>query len=1003
MKPKKIIMQAFGTYLEETVIDFSLLNDATLFIISGSTGSGKTTILDAMSFALFGYSTGKQRSFKEMRSDKASNRLATIVSFEFSVGDKSYKFVRTRTPRTVKHRNGEVETEFTDTAEAYEVTETQKLIANSSKTVDKKAEEVLGFNHEQFSQIIVLPQGEFKKLLLANTAEKEKILQVLFDVSRFGRLSEKIKENAISLYREISHSEERKAGLLQSTAYENVDLLADSIERKNNEKTDIEKEFEEKRILCEQADVAYNDAKKIFDFYTELEDCLLKLEEAKANRSHIDELTATVEKYKVISVIMPYFDNFLRQNNEVEENKSKQETETENLNSIVKELQEIDLENRGIGFFREVEGQISDKLKEFNEKISKFEDFEKAEENKKIYEAKSEKIGDDIAENQAEKQALKDRAEKGKVVIEERNNIISTIPSLQAKLDDYTQLKEKQESLETKLAESEKAKSEFENSKILEQAATDTLLEIEKKLSENSAYLLASSLVENTPCPVCGSTDHPNPATMHDENYTAIRLDAHKAIVKTSTDNRIKAETDYNALTAQVDFLQNELLRICEKLKIADLKSVATDEIISKTKTELNTANKYKSEQNTLIKALADIEKQIEEKEEKDTQLNNEKQRICSELAVFTSDYNKLSEELKNIDKTAIDTEVAKLSDEKKSVFEKITRLDSLLIQKAEKEATVKQISDNLKSLEKSLSLAKQDFLEKCNHVNLSADTDFSAYRDKISSLSEMQKELEDYFANLNHLQNTKAELNEKISNQPKPDLKPLEDKKEEARALYDAINRRMGEHIEALKREEKILSGIREIEKENAEKTKIYEKTERLSNLLNGKINPKIQLRTFALAIMFDDVVAAANLYFEKLSRGQYNLVRDFQSASGNAYKGLDLLVFDKYVGDKRPVSTLSGGELFLASMSLAFGLSQVVESYAGGIRLDTIFIDEGFGTLDDETLEYAMKAFDQIRKSGRTVGIISHVAALNSRIGARIEVTKSNDKGSVVKIFDS
>ncbi len=876
MRPIRVEFQAFGPYIGNEVVDFESLASKGLFLICGKIGTGKTMILDAMTFALYGKSSGNGRnSFESMRCTKADPKTVTFVRFDFENNGKYYRFERRLEPKKVKIHA------IYNVAQKDENGVWQPLMENPKETdVSNEAEKIIGLKFEQFRQVIILPQGQFEKLLVSNSQEKETILTSIFGESKWQSIATAFFNNAEKCKKELESIDEK---IKNSLREENCATLADLeavIAGKEEIKKSLEDEYQKKdydSLIKEQQDMLAV-AKRFGD-----------LDRA---RQKLDTFEARIEERNGWEK---------RLNNAKRAGKVRRCLEDE---------------------------ETAEKLlaqKESEEKKAK----ESAEEKKKLSE--------EAAQN------LTLHMEKAASIEELKTKKIR----YEGKREDYREIKEIEVKLETVKKEAESALKDEETAKnnnaALAQAVVDIKNEYDALNVEHGDYLnkylagitgeLANKLEEGKPCPVCGSRSHPNKAKLSENNVTKEMVDEKKRA----------SEEKYRELQSKTSE-QTKAAKLVEE-KHAALEKANTD--VTTISTQLESKKKNLVEE---IKSSAELEKKIREFE--------------------------VSIQAYEDQKTLMETEDSKAREAcveaktKVGEAEKATQEAKKNLEQA-KEATEKGLLENQLS---SREEARQIMLEDQEMEKLSSDIkDFDAGKEAAKeNLTSLKEELKDK-PRLEE-EDCELKLNETLKDKGESEVK---------RATLQQELERLGKKANNIRREG---NGLPERIKEAQDDYK-FAKT------LRGDFGTGFQ--RYVLGIMFSSVISAANNMLEMVHDGRYRLYRSDEKAQGSNKRGLELKVHDKYneQHEGRFVNTLSGGEKFLVSLALSIGMSTVAQK--SGIKMDALFIDEGFGTLDEESIDDAMDVLKSVQAANGTVGIISHVSLLQDQIPTKLWA-KADKNGS-------
>lgn len=952
MRAEKLTMQAFGCYLEETTLELSLLADR-LFLITGATGGGKTTLLDAICFALYCRATGGRRTWADMRSISAPMETPTFVEYVFSLGKERYRFRRSLRMHKVR---GSGRLEARDEHACYQWKEkTWELLVSGSETrVREYAQSLLGLTCEQFSQVIVLPQGEFRKLLLSNTSEKARIFQTLFRTERWDRIARVAQKEAEGLKRQLDALFQGRAALFAREGVENLPQLVEKSalceeELKKSEQTaaaletamkeagevystarQLEKQFERRNILQQKR-------KGLLDMRKEMEEQELRLELARrANRC------------------VPYLEQVKKAEKlwiEKKESVSFTEKRTELLRRELAELEALaalpDRKTRTARMAERFDGVriVAEKSERLQKALLQAQtDFQKAEKS--------------VADGEAYIQGIHREAEQLSAWSEE-------VARLETARQAYALLSKREAEEWQARAEWEQAAGQAKAAQMEVDALSYRLEQAETLVRADMAAALAHRLQPGTPCPVCGSLEHPHPAQGGEEAPGREALENLRKAADQAQEMAAKCQAALSACKATLEGKKELLQEQAEVCKGFQLSKKQVESGLPKARKKLEDGRR---KQDTLPRA----QKLLEQRKREQEQARAKQEECRLGLQTLTAE---------------LDAAVQKVQADAR---QQVALAESAQIA-SRREA---------EEAEQRRKEARQNLEEICRQLCLPSDTNFLSLCLPEEELIRIEERLKAY--------QTDWKLTEQELNELEEALLGKEDPKTGAKkAAYEAALRQSREAASwqgRLRQQYDTLHAeVEQCQKEEAKSEALqarYSSCARLSKLLSGDNVSKVPLQMFVLGIMLDDILARANVYLSTLSSGRYHLIRPEETGGGRGYNGLELLVFDGYCGGNRPVDTLSGGELFLASLSLAFGLSDVVQGYSGGVRLDSLFIDEGFGTLDQQTLDTAMKALDEIQRSGRTVGIISHVSELKNRIGYQIVVETAPNGGSTARI---
>ena len=896
MKPINIIISAFGPYKDKVIIDFTKLGENGIFLITGDTGAGKTSIFDAISFAIFGEVSGSNRPIKSIRSDFADPETETFVELEFLHKNKIYKILRNPSYEKPK-KKGDGFTKKTADASL----EFGDKVVNGIKNVDTKIEEILGINAKQFKQIAMLAQGEFLKILFAESKDRTEIFRKIFDTNIYNliakKLKEKLKDNEENL-KELKNTFTTNTANILWSAENKVDISA-----KDLNEVDIANVVEALKL-----EIKNNKAEDI-----KLQEEILK----KEQEINIDE--ENIKKQEELNIKIKNFNELLKKQIEYKQ----QEKEIEELKTKISKNQ-----------------KIKERIKPKEEKVKN------QEEQIQRLEKDLENLNTKIIDGQKKEKEHNTKVELVNKIGEIYKEYCNCVEIKDELLEKANRLKNI-EKLELKKAEQVKEYTKIENEyKVM----NVDYLEKEDEFFKEQAGILAEKLEANKPCPVCGSIEHPKIARKSVSVLTKQELD----VLKKSLENKQKEK----------QLKQGECI---------------------KTNSQINTlVEEFKDDFNEEFN-LEKFKNLIRD------EFNKNKEKLEINEKMISEEYNKLS----------LNTLVLKEFD-----FEKFKDgvIEAINLEKNEliKDKTIQE-EKNKQLLEGKIKLKEynEEFSKELLNLGFKTKEEYKNLLIADKEIENFQKHVEQFNTNVT-VNNTKIlEIEKEVKDKQELDLT-------EAKAKLIKVKNELDEerkvHIQAkgkLDNNTRIYNLLAENSKELKKKMKDFIIYDELSRTANGTLPGKkrIEFEQYVQATYFDMVILEANKRLAKMTENRYWLVRKEEPEKISDKVGLDLEVVDNYNGKKRDVKSLSGGEAFKAALSLALGLSDVIQSYSGGVVIDTLFIDEGFGSLDTESREQAINTLSLLIDNNKLIGIISHVTELKERIDKKIIVTKTND-GSKIEI---
>lgn len=926
MRPLKLVVSAFGPYSERTEFDFEKLGRSGLYLITGDTGAGKTTIFDAITFALYGRASGSARSSDMLRSKYAAADVPTEVELDFEYRGKSYKIKRSPEYLRPKKR-GEGFTTESARAEFY-CGET--LFNGRLDEVNSEIEKVMGVTREQFMQIAMIAQGDFMKLLFADSEERKKIFRSIFKTENFDRLTDRLKEeyrlaaeaaaaSQSSILQYISGTvcgeEDGLSELKKQLSEKNAKLdktLAEDVLQKINEVVAADKNiFAGLSADIEKTDKAIAEANQIIGKCTAFENTKSELSSARAQlEAEMPKFAEAEEALKAAKERLPLSEKFAKETGD-----------------IVRELPRYE------------ELEITEKKRADTEKKIKVceADIKKISDGLDGLSSEFSKLGE-------ERKALGNAGENIEKLTSEREKLVREYKSAEALKIQITEYS-------AYLSGFEKAQNFYKAAAENSSSAAENYEKLHRAFLDEQAGLLAEELKEGCPCPVCGSMEHPAAAKKSAHAPSKEQVEAAKKLAQKLSTEAERASGKCAEISGKLAEKKSAVESGAAALgftSIEETEKMLPEKISETVNAGKITASKLEAE-NRKLSRRREIDGLLPETEKKINCLQAALTEKKSEQAALTATLRGLDELAEKIR--------SEFKFESRSIAQK--RIDELETerQKIEREHAAAELLQKNRS-EKIIALNQQiKTLE--NQLSAFGDGDFSAE-------AERTKKAE--------LERRRTELAEKSA----------------------AVRSRLEVNITAAKNIEDGLARL--LERERLQ-SMIGALNDTARGGIAGKVN--IALEAYVQTTYFDRIIIRANRRLLVMTENQYELKRRTDGDVKRGQKGLELDVIDHANGTVRSVKTLSGGESFMASLALALGLSDEVQACAPGIKPDTIFIDEGFGSLDDEALRLAVKTLDDLSGSERLVGIISHVAELKEKIDKQIIVTKNKCGGSSAEII--
>lgn len=884
MKPLRLKMQAFGPYVQEQIVDFEKLAHSGMFLIKGPTGSGKTTIFDAMTFALYGGSSGDdsknkfgRNDLEEWRCNQADDKMPTEVSFTFSVREKTYVFTRRLVPKR-KNLSPEYSAGALDESGVL-----HPFFENPKKDdLTRKAEALIGLTKEQFRQVVLLPQGQFERFLTASSTEKEEILEKIFDAQRWDSYAQRFYEGAAKRKAEL---DDERTEILRSLADEKVSSLPELEERIG--------ELSAQREQNEAEKIAYG---------------------AEQKQAQLNADIALAEKFKPLGQLLKTRDALLNQKEEIDRDRALLEraNRAEGLRQIIAD-------------FERAENEYRTRLGAEKRETEKLPAAESA----------AQTAAETLARHTSQSPVAQWQKQSGeyaskRTAYQELSGLQQAYTQARADLSSQQQAVQKAEAALGKAVQD--AKDAYEDYQKLDARERDARTRYYSGIYGE----IAAQLEENVPCPVCGSLSHPNPARRATDSITKQDVEAAEKAAKQAKDSWQRLD---KARENAADWREQQAKTLA-----------AVQDIFNRAEAALKTA------QASLIDGIPTLA-QLDQK--------------IGELEGAIAQYEQQTEKLRA---------AAKKADQELSALQ-----NSVKTAQGETQSAQTAWEAGKKALDDALTENGYREMQRVK-ADLRTDKQRSALAEKISS----------YDGDVKRNREALEQTQQALHGLTPPDSSQFTARQREIQAqsgIFDRTEAQLNIEIDRLTQKQTALAGKQAHFDRHCQQ---YTDDLEFAKKLRG--DSGIGLQRYVLAILFQQVIGEANRMLGKVHGGRYHLYRSDDKGKGNK-RGLELKVYDNRRPDTegRSVSMLSGGEKFLVSLALSIGMSTVAQK--GGVQIEALFIDEGFGTLDDSSIHDAMEVLESVRRSSGMIGIISHVQLLESNIPTHLEVVKS-DSGSCLRM---
>lgn len=1003
MMPISLTLSAFGPYPDTITIDFESFQEDGLFLITGPTGSGKTMIFDAMIFALYGKTSGQIRQTDSLRCDHALNEIPTFVEFSFSLHQQNYTIKRN--PKYY------LEGKKTPKQPSALLTLPDGKMVEGIKEVNQKMISLLGVDDQQFKQICMIAQGEFTKLIMASSDEREKVLRELFHSETYQKLEEKLKVHLKTYQEKYDLLLNKRKDLMQELQVEDhqeyLSKQTKLIASQQKEYDDLKKDLDQKK---EQLQLYRLQNQRLI----QLKDLKQQFQDLKKQENDYQKLNKTVDTLKKAQETNYLYISYIKQQKKLQTLKLNQEDFLKQLKKLEKDYQEKKVQADSLDYKQQTKEKLQNQIQETKQLINQIyqyqndyqnlqtlkQQYRMLDEEHKLFLKKKEKFENGLQRDQERIQSEQQVQSKYELIKQQYVRLNEQKVKVHQLSDYYDQILKLNENKSDLQEEYTVVEKQVDHEKM-------QYNKMEKLYFRKQAGIFALQLKEDQPCPICGSLHHPHPAQIEKEDITKEKLDQQAKKVK-QQEHRLQdilqkillSNQKKEMLVKQTKQLSSELNiqeEISKEIFIKELDHLSKDEkrmkkeylelqdelkYIQKLKKSvalsLKDMSTYESKELKQAQSLENIQVQIHQLSGKldDSLRQYEIGEVNKNYQQVQKEYRQLSLEIETIQQ-----DYEKVKNKYLEIKTKISSLNQQIIQEQE-------IYDEL---DNKYHTALDAFINEEEFLNL---------KTQINQISILEKKYQDYLISLKSLNEQIISLENEVKDSTYVDLSSLSETIKEVNQQL----REKNDDLEKLKIDyslkEKMIKDIQKINQQLEKDEDTYQRYLDLYNLASGKNNARVSIERYVLATYFENMLIYANVIMKQLSQGRYQLLRKDDAGKGRSQQGLELDVFDQESGNIRSIKTLSGGESFKAALSLALGLSRMVQDYAGGIELNTLFIDEGFGSLDSQSLDQAMNCLMELHHENKLIGIISHVSDLKDRIERQL-VVERKQKQSVIQMI--
>ena len=1031
MLPKKIIMENFGPFVHEEV-DFDEMTEAPLFLISGKTGAGKTTIFDAITFALYGDASGGVRSSNEIRSSFAEPTEETRVQFIFEHQGRKYSIERWP-KQTLAKKNGKGETTKNQKVQLSIFNDKGQEAETYTKVdaVNEVIYQILNLQKDQFRQIVMLPQGEFRTFLNANSTEKEAVLRSLFGTSFYRQFTENLKLQKCELEKSVSEMTTRIDQSFQQvlaekgvTYEESLNLAREYLLLEEQELLKSQTELAEKQAKQKALQQQLQRAQELSESFKQEQQTrreLLKIEEQLPEQ---EEKKQQLVRGRELEKIRPTYDRIqelvkqqIQQTDEATENQQRAAELEQQYSECQKQTTDFEQQS--------AEWQTKEQqLQSLNALLPLVKQKEQLMKQKTELTDKKTKQQEHLTEIV---QQINDHEEKLKMLEAKQSTekmwqdrryeelqFQQTVTQLQQSAKEIFDQQEEEEDQQVKLAQLVEKASRTSNQLTSEVADYKKL---KSQWASAEIARLSMDLLPGEPCPVCGSKEHPNPAqhaelTTDNLGQLQVALETQEARIKQLELIREQAEAQYEVGIKTFDQLQEDrsAAQKAQEEQINTLQATFADyyqleveadlsELVIFLRERQKETDERLAEINESKQALLDLKAEIDNDQAKKLKSETSLNAVMGELQTLEGRLSSIEEQTKEWQLPTLEAHIAEIQGK---IDEYHTRLQAHQVLVKELEQQRIRLQENQKLLAKQQQETAENlekFQTSLQQQLVDADLAIEQLAAAPIDLLSLEQEITEFDQQVLLLKDRQSRLAEVIKDQEEPELDELQTLVTSCEAEVTQFQQQHYAKESQLQQQRTLIEKIEDLQAQSKEQLDELSQMLQLYQTMNGDNPQKISLERYVLQWYLAEVLQCANQQLNQLTKGRYRFELKQETGRSKGNTGLEINVYDDNAGATRSSHTLSGGESFIAALSLALGLAEVIQSQAGGVAIEALFIDEGFGSLDEEALEMAMEALESIENAGRMIGIISHVRELKERIPQQIIVETSGTGRSSIR----
>lgn len=1003
MKIEHLSLQAFGPYVQRTEIDFTALARHHLFLIQGETGAGKTILLDAITYALYGKSSGGERGdLESMRCRFAKQEVPTFVELIFSVDEKRYRFYREI--QLHQKRNKEVEWRMRIDGGRLISDHYEPFFENCKlKALEEKAEELIGLSHRQFIQVMMLPQGKFEQLLISKSEEKQEILKTLFQVENWEAICERLQEKQRLAKQEIDQIKQSVTILLAQAKASSIEELKEMLARDDQVIQEGRKEAEAMSTRVQALQTKREEQLQLHQIQKSYTQQLNEYQALLAQEERIEEKKKQMTKLEQLAVLRPYYQAYQQAKQQVQKRRRDYEAARAVEAALQGTEEKLILEQAQLGGWQKEQHRLEQEITILKEGIQKYEELSILRKQVEGMQNMLDQLGDVLEEKRREKETAFLQCRLIEENLAQCDEQIKSYPAWQAQEQIYANARSYREALQKEKDKQEIAQQQMEQlqktilltSQQAEKLQASHMMMYEQYM-QNSAALLAQLLEEGKPCPVCGSLHHEARTHIQGQQIELSTLQKAKQKVDMITKQLIEYENEAVQQKKQIQESAQAILLLHKQLQelLPQGYDASVHEQLVK---QLEQAKQAVKQREQLLLQQKKQQHVLQEMEQTITELQEDDRKQRTEQVVLQA---KLQEQQSGLakryaSKADITVALAQKQADDASITKRIQQVEEAIKtfanEKTRNEAALQHAEQELAKDEQQLIEAKTTYEEK------SVGRQYEEKDFQPIAIEAIKQEIEDYTNMRITLQASVDALSKQLQGKALEHLEEIEKQLHEQTKQYQSILQKQA----AIESEQKQRKAIQKVLQSNHMELEAKQGSFlRLSDFVKAMRGDNgIGIERYILGVMLSSITQTANQLLRSVHQGRYQIYRSDEASGRTRKSGLELNIYDAYSCSYRSVVSLSGGEKFLVSLALSLALSTVVQARSGGIKMECMFIDEGFGSLDEQSIDDALQVLMSMARSKAMIGIISHVEVLKENIPYGIHVHKKQ-AGSTIEI---